>query len=512
MTRIRRLAGIAAVGVFFTATVAVPVTGQSVVAGPTAAQVATAVGDRVTVPVMVDMTGASGISLGSYQLAFRWDPAVLKYVGSSAGGFAVPAFNTDSVSLGLVRFAGANASGAVGVVILGNVTLEVLATDTSSAIAVEFSELTAASTFQDLIPFLTETSFTFCPGRYLGDLDGNRLVQALDAQIVLMHAVGLAVSDTSAGDVDSDRKVDPRDALIILSHVVGLDVSPFKVERFSGGACAFGIPSSVTINPQSFTLAAGDVLTAEAEVRDSTGALLGGLNLSWSSSDPTIAVVDSNGAITAGALGTTTVLVAAAPGVSDTATVTVDERHRWIVNPTVAQGQPTELGTPTYPFSTIAQAIDSAAAGDTIKIAVATYREPLTTTKRLIFEGDSGANGMPIISTPDEPAGQLTVSGTQVLRRLEIAESQRGLEIDADIVVLISVRLRAIRGRALEIRNADYVGLAGVYVDGAVGAGISLDSVGAVGLIGVQVAGVGPALEELGDSVFAAGVLALNRK
>ena len=482
---------------------------QTIVAGPTSTQIATRVGDRVEVPVLVDMTGATGISLGAYRLDFRWNPAVLSFAGAGNGEFGAPAFNTDSIATGLVRFAGANASGATGVVSLGSITLQVLNDSAVSNLTAQFQELTAATTFNDLLPFLIETSLQFCTGRYLGDLDEDGLIQGFDANLVQSHAVGIAIpTDTTAGDVDGDGKVDTRDALIILSFAAQIDVSQFLVGRFWSGICPAGIPGSVTIQPASLSLATDDVFDADAEVRDTLGVLIGGQNVVWSSSDPALATVDATGAVTAVSIGSATLMVAVAPGVTNTAPITVAERHRWFVNPNVAQGQDREIGSNVHPFSKIADAIARAATDDTIAIGVATYNEPLTTAKRLVFEGDSGATGMPIISTPNATAGAITVTGRQVIQRLEIAESQSGLSIRADTVAVTSLAVRSVRGRGLEIVGADVVGLGGVSVNGAVGAGIFIDSSAVISVTGSRIAGVGEAIGSIVPDVFAVGIFA----
>ena len=51
------------------------VSGQTIVAGPTTAELTGAAGDRITVPVGIDTTGAPGINLGAYRITFSWNPA-----------------------------------------------------------------------------------------------------------------------------------------------------------------------------------------------------------------------------------------------------------------------------------------------------------------------------------------------------------------------------------------------------------------------------------------------------
>lgn len=485
-----------------------PAVAQSVVAGPTTAQIATKVGDRITVPVKVDMTAASGHLLGAYRVRLSWDAAVLKLVSTASGSFAAAVFNTDSSAQGVVRFTGANANGVGGIVTLGSVTLEVLTTASSSPLTASFAELAAARTFTNLLPFLTVTSATFCPGLYIGDLDKNSLIQARDAQIVAMHAVGLAVADTSGGDTDGDGKVNTRDALIILSHVVGLDVSAFRVNNFEGGGCAVRVPASVAIARDTVGLASGDVLPLAAEVRDSAGGVVGGINLVWTSDNTGIVKVDSTGAVTAVAIGSTKVRVAALPGVTDSAVVTVGERHRWVVNPVVAQNNSGEVGSDAYPFSTIKQAVDRAAAGDTVFIHVARYSEAIATGKRLVFEGDSGAAGMPVITAPGQPAIKIDLAGgRQVIRRLRIEEAERGVVITgADTIALASLVMRALRGPGVSVPKAKAVGIASVTVEGARLGGILVDSAGIVGIAGAVVSGI----EEGFDSTVSAESFAVG--
>lgn len=487
---------------------------QTVVAGPTATDVLAAPGERFTLPIAVDLTAAPSVKLGAYRLSLRWKPALLSFLSADGGTFGAPAANTDSVAQGVLKLAAANALGASGVVTIANVTFRVLSTAAADTFKLAFQELAAAGSFADLLPGLSVTTGLFCGGAIWGDLDGDALVKALDAQIVLMHAVGLPVSaDTTLGDVDGDGKANPRDALIILSRVVGLDVSLFRVGRFTISSCVGSSPKTVTVVPAPVALAVGDLFRLSAEVRDSTGKLLVGKNLAWSSSDTSVVKVDSTGRLAAVAEGTATITAAAAPAVSGTAAVTVGPRHRWVVNPSVAQGKPGEVGSDTYPFSTIKQAFDRASPGDTVALGVATYTEPLSTGKALVILGDSGPAGMPVISMPDGQAGVLTIAGKQVIRRVVIGSSRVGLLIQADSVELSSVAVRSSDGPALTIFRSRRTDLQGVNVSTAGGAGIWVDSTGGgvVRIVGTSVGGVGavpiPLVEGSGYKVYAAGML-----
>jgi alpha-tubulin suppressor-like RCC1 family protein len=86
-----------------------------------------------------------------------------------------------------------------------------------------------------------------------------------------------------------------------------------------------GTVAQIMLDYPAATLARGQELQLNAELRDSSGAVLSARPLSWTSADPGIIQVDATGKtgrLTAGAAGTTTVSVTI-DGVSVTSTVTV---------------------------------------------------------------------------------------------------------------------------------------------------------------------------------------------
>jgi hypothetical protein len=79
---------------------------------------------------------------------------------------------------------------------------------------------------------------------FLGDVNGDGLVNSTDALIVLSGDVGIAITQfcpANCGDVNADGLVNSTDALIILSHDVGMSV-PFPLGQP-------GCPASVTPCP-----------------------------------------------------------------------------------------------------------------------------------------------------------------------------------------------------------------------------------------------------------------------
>ncbi|MDH5806083.1 MAG: right-handed parallel beta-helix repeat-containing protein, partial [Gemmatimonadota bacterium] len=405
-----------------------------------------------------------------------------------SGGFAPPAFNSDSAT-GAVQFAGASAAGDSGVVTIANVDFQSLNLSEDS-LRITFAELTAAGTFADLLPTLTVTSAVVCAGRHWGDLDADAVIGSVDAQIVLMHSVGLAVADSTSGDVDGDGAVNPRDALLILSQVVGLDVSMYRVGGLFSLLCSPGTPTTLTV-PDTLNLAPGDSLSVSAVVTDATGAVVESRRLAWASLDTLVVKVNPSGKLAAANVGAAWVTAAIAPGVSDSSWVIVQPRTRWRVDPLTAPDNSGQIGSAAYPFASIRQAIDKAAAGDTVSVAVALYREPLSTDKPLVFEGDSSALGMPVISTSDQAAGWFNAIGRTVVKRFVVRESQKGFEFQSDSVELASVVLTTLRGSGVGLDGVAWADLNGITVEQVQEFGIAVWNSGNVSIQHANVSSVG---------------------
>ena len=81
---------------------------------------------------------------------------------------------------------------------------------------------------------------------------------------------------------------------------------------------------SVTVTPGSVSLAVADTTTLRAALADSTGSVIVGRAIEWSSSDPGVADVLVTGFVRAIAPGTVTI-TATSEGRSGTAVVTVTQ-------------------------------------------------------------------------------------------------------------------------------------------------------------------------------------------
>lgn len=479
------------------ACVAVRAAAQSVVVGPQASSIALMPGAQVTVPIVADLTGSGGASLGSIAASLLWRPSVLVYRGTSAGTLGAPVVNVDSAA-GTLRFALANPAGATGQPVLLNAIFSVVgAAGTTDTLRVTLWELTGAGTFADLLPNGSTTPALLCVSTgLLGDLNQSATVTSLDALLILSNAVGLSIAPFAVtnGDVDGNAVVNTRDALVVLSYAVGLPVGSFRVGRMNPGSCAMQNPATVEIQPRTATVVTGDRIPLVATVKDSSGATVQGVGLVWTSANVTIAKPDSLGNLVAVGAGTTKVFASAAPGLKDSVTVTVSAaRHVWYVNPAVAAlNGGTELGSSAYPFSSIGQALARAAAADSVMVAPATYGEAVLITKPLTLVGDSTAAGVTTIRNPLGPGILVdgVASGLVRLDRLHIDDSRGGVIVrgaGTGVVDLRRIRVARSHDVGVAVRRVGQATLDSVTVQGAILRGVDLDSVPVVRLHAVAV-------------------------
>jgi len=415
-------------------------------------------GSSLAVPIVVDMSQAGGAKLGSYTARLQWNPAVLGLSCSSSwcdtlsGNFPAPRINPDSIAQGVVRFASVSPAGASGLITL--VRFRFLVKDTastaSSPMDLSFSEMSAAGTFDDLMPSLAVTSGTFCAARgRWGDLDRDGRANSRDALVILSAVVGQPVSpdtfDLAMGDVDGDNKVNSRDALIILSYAVGLEIPGQRVLLLAPRACATGSPRQLAIFPPAADLTPKQSLRLLAQATDSAGRAVAVPDAVWRSSDNLVAGVDAFGVVSPRAPGTVTITAEVAPGLKASATITVIARRpNWYVD-LRATGAPVQLGTAAAPFEHPRLAFGVVDEGDTIRVAPGTYffagdgvlaagavligGTPGDTTTRPVFRDPAGWYTALVV-----PGGQRTVVRNIVFDNFDTAIDLGGGSGDAPAI------------------------------------------------------------------------------
>jgi len=473
--------------------VGTPVYAQVVVGAP-ASGIQVAPGGQVTVPVVVDMTGSGGFSLGSLTAQLSWKPSTLRFTGATGGAFGTPTVNPDSAS-GTLQFAVANPAGATGQVVVLQATFDATGpSGDTTYLNLAVSQLTSAVSFTDLTP--VTTSSLLCVGTasgVWGDLDNSGTVTSFDALLIVTYAVGLPIAPNSPalGDVDADGQVTTRDALIVLTYVVSLPTPGFRPGQPVAGACGGPPPKTVTALPTSVALVVGDTVGLTAVAQDSLGQVTSTPGFAWTSLDPLVATVTASGSVAAVGAGVTGAVVAVAPGVMDTVAVTVaTTRTLWYVDVAAAAQNQQETGSPSYPFSTLQQAVNRAAVDDTIYVRGGSYGTGAQSAKPLTITGEPGYPaprfGGPIAF---DSIGAATVR----LGRLVVADAPFGVRVTGlggGLLILDSVGVERALGHGIEIANFDSVSLRDVAVQGAVDKGLITSDVRAHALAHVTVDGV----------------------
>lgn len=466
------------------------------------------VGTPFDVPIVIDMRQRTE-KLGSFALTLRWNPAVLQLVTGVDGQMGPLTANDDSIPQGVVKLTAANPAGLGGLITVAIGRFKPLVTDTTT-FRLAVSELYAAGTFANLLPLAGALNRGYCParGRY-GDVaspgatpsdppgppDGT--VDSFDALVALMSAVGLDVSsfDIGLADVDGNNVINPRDALIILSYAVGLDVSAFRVNVLAAGAtCAGSGAPTFALIPGSLSLVTGQQAQYLVLGTDTLGAAVSVPRVSWTSSAPGIATVDSIGHVTGVAAGSATITAFRDSTIAGTATVTVvaSRKTHWV--DALAIHAMNQLGTSSLPFGTIQEAIDFAKAGDTVRVRSGRYPEADSIGKRIVLVGDTSAGGSrPVIA--GEAGYGLTLSGG---KRVDVID----IVFDTLYQAIYSSGVDTLRVRNVDIRSAS----AAAY-------GIYVDSIGALRVEQSRFTGAGRTYQYSDDAVYvsrAAGLVVID--
>ena len=115
----------------------------------------------------------------------------------------------------------------------------------------------------------------------------------------------------------------------VLGKVTGVSPGSVTVTATSGTARGTTVVTvsprpvaSVTIVPDSATVVVGGAAKLRATLRDSSGRIISGRPITWSSDNATVATVDTSGIVRGATLGSAKV-IAAREGVSDTVAITV---------------------------------------------------------------------------------------------------------------------------------------------------------------------------------------------
>ncbi len=165
-----------------------------------------------------------------------------------------------------------------------------------------------------------------------GDVNGDGLVTALDAQAILSSVVGLSLPSgfvVANGDADCNSAAGALDAQIVLSYVIGLPVTQYCVAKnFGPGATV------VSISPTDTSVLVNRGLMFRATLNDSAGFQIQ-RPVAWTSASPELLSIDSTRADTVWITGRTNAgtatLTASADGSAGSTTVKVVTSYAGIV-------------------------------------------------------------------------------------------------------------------------------------------------------------------------------------
>lgn len=132
-----------------------------------------------------------------------------------------------------------------------------------------------------------------------GDVDNNGAVNSTDALVLLQISVGVKEKTDDLvyfGDIDISGDINSTDALLILKKSVGATIV-LRDFSFNTGDTTVAVGSKTQLEAVDFNPRIADNTTVE-----------------WSSSDPKIASIDKNGAVTANKEGTVTITAKSADG------------------------------------------------------------------------------------------------------------------------------------------------------------------------------------------------------
>ncbi|HEU4995394.1 MAG TPA: hypothetical protein VFT29_11275 [Gemmatimonadaceae bacterium] len=123
-----------------------------------------------------------------------------------------------------------------------------------------------------------------------GDVSGDGVVSALDAQAILTAVVGLPLPNgyiIANGDADCNTTSAALDAQIVLSFVIGLNTSQYCVgQPFGAGA------TTIAISPMDSSLLINRGMAMRATLKDGGGFSIR-RPIAWSTSNPSIVTIDS---------------------------------------------------------------------------------------------------------------------------------------------------------------------------------------------------------------------------
>ncbi len=274
-------------------------------AGSTAT-VQVALGGKLAVPLLLDVSKAGGASVASLAAELEWNTAALTLDSLVAGTFGTLDRTNTASATGRITFGVFSASAATGTVTIATAYFTASSTLAGTRLHLDVSE--AANLMGALLTTPTNArGLDVCvsPLGMWGDVNGDATVNILDAQQIARAAVGLSVANQeaydAAGDLNADGAVNVIDAQQAARFSIGLS-APTRT-----GTATFVPPAvaGVSLSPgATLNVGVGSHNHVAADLRSASGAPLAGcVPVEWTSGDTTKAKVNNDGEITGVAPG-----------------------------------------------------------------------------------------------------------------------------------------------------------------------------------------------------------------
>ncbi len=282
-------------------------------------------GAKFSVPLVIDMSVAGSLDLTSLRSYYSWSPSVLTLDSVSTG-----TWTSISPNLGGVASGRADLDGA-GSTITSNTTIASLwftaigASGTGTRLSVDSASGYDTGDNQIAHSILVK-NLDVCVGAAgkWGDANNDLSINILDAQQIARFAVGLSVANATAvgnfADVNRDNSINIIDAQQVARFSVGLSASVW----INTSAAAAPATSSIAVNAVRIayagaiapsvtagtaSLGPGDQVQIEPTVTGANGPITACANVTYTSSNPSVATVNTTGLVDAISAGTTTITV-----------------------------------------------------------------------------------------------------------------------------------------------------------------------------------------------------------
>jgi alpha-tubulin suppressor-like RCC1 family protein len=271
-------------------------------------------GARLTVPIVVDPTGAPATNIASLTARVQWSPQRLTLDSIRPGAFGTLA---TSNTAGLAALSMFNPTATTTPTTIANLFFTAAATTSGARLDVT---TTAAGNEGggSILPLVRSLDADLCiaPVGMIGDATGDESIDIIDAQQIARLSVGLSVANASAtssfGDVNGDGAIDILDAQQVARFAVGFDDTS---DRLGAPASLAPVVESVAIDAASSDVPVNRDVALLGVPQDANGVSLQGCTpLNWTTSDPAKALVSSSGVVTGVATGTATIRAAATNG------------------------------------------------------------------------------------------------------------------------------------------------------------------------------------------------------